>query len=159
MNMNEKTWIAYGISKLDSTKFNKISMQSQHRPINKPFGGLWASPKNSDGTTDWYHWCEDEDFFVGDLKYHVEFKLRPNTNLYVIDNYCDFIQLKKNYPFRRDDLSIKEIDFEKLEASGYDGVYLTNKGLLEADGVRGLYGWDVESVVLFNLDCIEELGE
>lgn len=47
------------------------------------------------------------------------------------------------------------LDYEKL-AEVYDGMLLTEKGETTTRySPISLYGWDCESIVLFNLDCIK----
>jgi len=121
----------------------------------KPHGGLWSSPIDSE--LGWADWCKSNDY--GNLSQSFEFEFEGNV--FVIDSYddalsapiltCDVLDYKKHY-----------IDFEKLIALGYDAVWLTECGEYETRNFNrplSLYGWDCESVLIMNPDCILESCE
>lgn len=127
--------------------------------LNKPEGGLWCSPENSSDS--WKDWCEKEDFGTGRLKTWTRFKVLEGTKLLVIDSFKDLMEALLLYsrPSMFCDGG-NALSFNKIRAAGYRGVYLTENGNIECHPFRGmnvpnLNAWDCESLVLFDLDCIE----
>ena len=98
--------------------------------------------------------------------------LKDSSKIYKIDNEFDFMSC----PFRKMTEEEKEvyfnlcggpiIDFEKL-SENYDALWITEKAINENfnwicsnnkyNYIGPLFGWDVETVLLFNLDCIEKI--
>lgn len=161
--MIEKDFITYGIH-IQKDKFKKIEMKHKSL-LNKPDGGLWASCVYLDS---WRMWCESENFRVSRLDTWTKFELRPDARILIINSYEDLIRIQEKYPYQSSELPLgKLIDFESIEKDGFDGVYLTENGNLECHDFRyeftddsfmtapNLNSWDVESLVLFNLDHIE----
>lgn len=164
--MIEKDFITYGIH-IQKEKFEKIK-NGRKSMLNKPDGGLWASSVHLDS---WRVWCESEGFRESSLNTWTVFELKSDARILIIDSYEDLIKVQKKYSYQRSKLPIfcqeNLIDFESIEKDGYDGVYLTENGNLECHNIRfeviddsfmtttNLNSWDVESLVLFNLDHIE----
>jgi len=120
----------------------------------KPLGGLWTSPVNSDwGWKDWnageqYSECDEENSFV--------LKFLEGTKLLVINSLDDLLKLPMiESTYLRSD---KYLDFELL-AKVADGLWLTSKGMSETHLSRpiNLYGWDCESVLIFNPICCKQI--
>ncbi len=113
---------------------------------NKPSGGLWTSPVNSN--YGWVHWCEQEEYSATPEYVDLEFHGR----LLVVDGIYDLSKL----PIARNgDLCTPTVLFEEL-LQDYDGIHLTEDGQWAtryADLVD-LYGWDCESVLVFNPCCL-----
>jgi hypothetical protein len=156
--------ILLGKDGLDVKKFNKIK---NIRFRNKPGGGLWTSPEYSN-----WGWKE----FVIYEEYRKEYylnkliliTLKDSAKIYKIDNEIDFL----NCPFRK--MTKEEevtnsflfgsmtIDFEKLSEE-YDALWVTEKAIKENTDwkcshdicIGPFFGWDVETVLLLNLSCIE----
>ena len=64
--------VTYGCGKeFDSSKFNLIENQDF---VNKPMGGLWASPVSS--KYGWKEWCNAENFKTTTLKTFFDFKIK-----------------------------------------------------------------------------------
>ena len=91
----------------------------------------------------------------GNFKYGKDrftFRLKPKSKILLID---DAIQLKY-LPQVKDDLLIGDVftilDFEKL-AEEYDAILV----LISRDYnlYDKLYGWDVDSILVMNPNCIE----
>lgn len=152
-------WITYGSNKFDPSKFKPIDY-SRAWLNNKPSGGLWACPLESD---EWNSWCRGEGFMTDKLKSHFMFKLSPDANIYAINDKEDLIKISTaKYPsdFFGDQ---KYIDYQKLLANGYDGIYVTKDAINSTSmtRVRGnggyvapLDAWDVESICVFNPNVI-----
>lgn len=146
--MEEKEFITYGIKKFIPSKFKKIR---NRKYCNKPSGGLWAS--SIDSKIGWKDYCISSSYYKKDgLKNYIKFKIKPESNIYIIDSLNDLYSL----PFQINDDMFGQtyIDFKKMAESGYQGVYLTEKGLTRTSSFLGyefnLYGWDVESLVIFD---------
>lgn len=127
---------------------------------NKPEGGLWTSPTESDYT--WRRWCIDERYSLESLKWN--FMLDVNvSNILMIDSVEDLYHkvVEKGFMLQLNrDLLVFTLDFEALSAK-YDGIWLTTKGEHETrfSEPYSLYGWDCESVLLFNENPIVEVIE
>ena len=132
--------IHYGHKSFDITQFNKIKNDNWI----KPKGGLWASPINS--KYGWIDWCNENNYGRLDNSFNFIFE----GNVLIIDSLED---LKTKIPF----ISVEgyqyilHIDFEKLSKK-YDAMLLTENGERETrfNHPENLYGWDCESIVIFN---------
>jgi len=137
----------YGASQYDPNKFAPISDVPFR---NKPKGGLWTSPVDSE--YGWRDWCEAESW--GDLtkSFEVEF----TGAVYVIDSMQDMNEL----PWIECD-GHSFISFQALCAMGftYDAIHLTEKGQSDTRFTypRSLYGWDCETVLVMNPDSIQAI--
>ena len=157
----EKNLIVLGKDRLDTEKFRKIKNKIYK---NKPEGGLWTSPEKSNWG--WKDFVISEKFLEnyylsGNL---IFITLKDSAKIYKIDSEFDFMSC----PFRNKTKEECEIckfsflDFEKLSEK-YDALWITERAINEnsswicsEDRLLGpLYGWDVETVLLFNLECIE----
>lgn len=141
----------------------------------KPIGGLWCCEyiSNSEYISKWDYFKTEVFNQKCDLSFN--FKLKPTAKILLIESLEDAKDIQSKYPLKDNPLNYllnmieninadkdlfrnlinrfeKQIfiDFEKL-ATEYDGVFLSDyTGLSEI-----LWGWDVESMVLNNLNCIE----
>ena len=122
--------------------------------LNKPEGGLWASPVNS--KYGWIDWCKRENFELQRLK--ESFKFNCNGSFIVINKPEDLKELP--LCFRECSIERKKLrpyfDFEKM-AKEVDGVYLTEAGEYKTrlSFPLNFYGWDCESVLIFNFNVIK----
>lgn len=117
---------------------------------NKPQGGLWTSPVDSE--YGWKDWAEDNDY--GDLTKH--FELEFQGTVLKIDSVADMNEL----PWIEVNGS-HFISFQALCAMwfSYDAIHLTAKGERDTrfSHPRDLYGWDCESVLVMNPDAIRAI--
>ena len=134
--------IHYGSKYFEEYKFDKIKNFT-----NKPRGGLWCSPINSENG--WYEWCTRENF--RNLTLTHSFVIEIKGNILVIGSINDIKKLPfiecKCFPI---------IDFVKLSKE-YDAIHLTLDGLyvdLFDLNFPSLYGWDCESVLVLNKECV-----
>lgn len=122
--------------------------------------GLWASPIDSDNS--WKDWCECNDFHVDRLNTYFKFELTEGSKIIFIDSEATLKELyelgykhprlneyKKTICMSFYDLEYY-LDFEKLLADGYDAVEVK----INADTYFSLYGWDCDSIIILNPDCI-----
>jgi len=127
--------IHYGADKYDKDKFMPIS----NRKWVKPKGGLWTSPVTSE--RGWSDWSQEAQW--GDLS--ESFTLKFSGSVLKIDCYDDISKL----PWLNDNI----INFDDVID---DAIHLTVKGEEETrfSHPKSLYGWDCETVLILNPDCI-----
>ena len=146
-----KKYIHYGTNSFDLNKFSPI--QNRYS-FNKPLGGLWASP--IDSADNWFDWCCENNFRMDKLSKSFQFDISPTSNIISIASVNDGRKLVSDLPeifsFDRKFFDIPElcIDFEKLLAHGIDAISFK----LNAATYWLLYGWDVDSLLVLNPDCI-----
>jgi len=134
--------IHYGNNKYDSGLFLPIENLLLR---NKPKGGLWTSPINSN--YGWKEWTIDNAFMEHPLYFELE--LKDSAKILRIDSIEDLKELTWI-----DTEYLPYIDFEALD---YDAIWLTESGLWSCtsyDIGRDLYGWDVETVLILNKEVI-----
>lgn len=157
--MSKEIYIHYGQNEFQKEKFKPIKNEF-HFP--KPKGGLWAS--NICSNFGWKDWCEDEGFLSG--KEHEDywsssfcFTFKEDANVYHIWRKDDI----KNLPLlEKAEFSYYDkyyIDFEDCLARGIDAIelhlYADNGKHSHVELYWALYGWDCNSVIVLNPDCIE----
>ena len=151
--------ISLGIDEIRKDQFKVVK---NSRRSNKPNGGLWTSP--IDSKYGWYDFVVGEQFRCDHyLNKMVLITLKPDAKILKISSAIDFDccpYINENLIFGHDIFSkFRRIDFETLSMY-YDGIWITLEAMEDLEErhkyVMGdLYGWDVETVLLFNLDCIE----
>lgn len=137
---------------------------------NKPDGGLWLSPRLGERST-WIDFMERDSWSPYDSPQLVTqtVKLKSDARILQIDSYDDYAQILSAYLHMPEGaltnlgMFSQLFDFERL-AQDWDGIYLTEEGQYAtrfSPTVNGpsLYGWDLESLLLFNSECIAEVGE
>lgn len=152
--INNITFISYGTDAFDINKFRKPIFNSNRVLINnKPVGGLWASP--IDAKYGWVDFCDCNAFHLKTLAKHFLFQLKPNSKIYVIDNYDDL----KKISTIPDSLGEMCINWKLLQ--DYDGIFVTDNGrkLRQVKGIKGLDAWDVASICIFNPNIIIPIKE
>ena len=139
-------YIHYGSNNFDINKFESIKNQRE-MSFEKPYGGLWASPVGS--RYNWHDWCLNNDFHTEKLKDSFVFTLQPNSRVITVKTIQDISNILAVVPLER--RQGNHIDFEELLKLGYDAieVYIDN-----VDVYYRLYGWDVDSLLVLNPDCI-----
>ena len=165
----KKTYIHYGNTKLDRSRFgSKISRRFTLG--SKPdFGCLWASPMDDDSFT-WKDWCDCEGFMKCDENNSFKFSLTDNAkvlNIYTENYIIHYIQRNPLFGNTFTAMFIDEnehirtgicdsIDFQKILNDGYDGIELFNARSLHYTVFNS---WDCDSIVVFNPDVIIEESE
>ncbi len=136
----------YGSSTYDIQLMHPIC-NSEFR--NKPTGGLWTSPINSE--FGWSDWTTRECY--GSLSTY--FDLTFYGTVCKVDGVADMATL----PWLEDAKGNTSVSFEVLVQQGYDAIHLTKKG--EGDtrftDPRSFYGWDCETVLIFNARAVAEV--
>lgn len=146
----ENILIHYGADKYDKSLVKPII----NRNWNKPEGGLWTCPKNS--TWGWKEWATNEGFTETTDENSFELLLKEGAKLFIIDSLQDLLNAPL-FVFQVESFSQQYLDFELL-ATKYDAIWLTEKGQNETHHSypTNLYGWDCETVLIMNPDCIEQ---
>lgn len=167
-----REFLVVGIREIVTGKFEKIENRKLSA-LFKPNGGLWASDfkENDYYKSDWIRFCtlNASDWLDSDC---VRFTLKGDARILVINNKTILLELLSKY--KRiitipDSLKILEdfykrcyIDFELL-SKDYDGIYVDfnwfkrfrSEECSDKD-YRDLFNlWDVNSLLLFNLNCID----
>lgn len=138
------------------------SIQNNYYGWNKPMGGLWTSPKDS--AHSWENWCRRNNFRQGELTLKFELQFVEPVKVMKIDSMEDFYEIPVviSEP-------IESLDFEELAEHGVDAIWLTEDGERRTrfGGVfdkksrvslsSNLYGWDCETVLLINCNCVVPL--
>lgn len=144
--MNNDIYIHYGHQQFDSSLFTEI----KNCNFVKPNGGLWASNVNAE--YGWKDWCTENDFRECNEENSFKFKLKSGTKVLKIDSKNILKELPTvNIPYN---FSWVNLDFEEIKKS-YDAieVLISNDDGLYYD----LYGWDCDSLLVLNKECIETL--
>lgn len=147
--------VHYGHRKFDKKRFNKV----KNDWWNKPFGGFWACPIE---TNEWKEWSMSERFRLKRLKSRMFLKL-TSKRICKIDSLRD---LKNKFDWLPVDQTLPEVlrtnkpDFEKM-AQKYDAIFLTSKGQARTRLTHdyNLYGWDCECVLVLNPNKIKQLNK
>jgi hypothetical protein len=131
----------------------------------KPGGGLWASPLlRGEFVSAWHEWCV-HNYYNRLNNDSVVFNLKPGTRVCTIANQKDLGELLKITGSRKIDpdemifsLIRQLLDFEAI-AQQFDVLYLTKQGEVctryPLFDEPSLYGWDCESCLILNFDCID----
>ena len=159
--------VTYGINKIDKDQFEPIS----NEPFdirNKPHGGLWGSvytPNNGIFMSDWVRFVYYDLPIKRRSRYYVTYKLKSDAKLFTLDTLDDYLGMMDKYLYIPDAYIYNkyQIDFEKL-SKDYDAIHVTEKAVTEmrmfllneiATTLSDFYHYDVDSYILFNLDCID----
>lgn len=118
----------------------------------KPSGGFWLSV---DGM--WEKWCDSwMPEWIGNKSFDVE--LQDDANILVIDSakdVADLPRIKDTSDFLAPFVENLDIDFEALSGD-YDGMcVLVNHPVDRTALHRALYGWDCDSILVFNAEAIK----
>ena len=140
-----KTFIHYGSTTFDTKKFKAI----QNRPsFNKPFGGLWASPIDSENG--WRQWNETECYAECIEESSFTFQLKPEARVYTIKSRADVYAMLERYRGKSlipglANIGFPIFDFEEM-TKDYDAIVF----FINGETYESLYGWDCDSILLFN---------
>lgn len=160
------TYITHGFAVDTKEMFRHLVKSGFHHEVfrhtNKPLGGLWGSPTDSD--FGWKDFCQREEFDIEKLGTYTLWKLKESAVIYVIDSVEDFKRLLDEYGYLPDPRYKKYVINYNEVSEDYDGIFLTNNGNLAChdhveykDGYSDLMTWDCESIVVWNPNVIEIL--
>lgn len=163
--MQKKQYITIGNPIISKDLFRNIL-----RPLDnfsfKPTGGLWASEfiSNFNKISPWYDYLKEAKSITTymlrykDLKLASIFTLKENANILIIDSVNQILELSKKYPSYHHILTNNNniiFDFEEISRK-YDGIYLNYNNLLYQTTINTFDSWNVNTLLIFNLDCIKE---
>lgn len=163
--MQKKQYITIGNPIISKDIFRNIL-----RPLDnfsfKPTGGLWASEfiSNFNKISPWYDYLKEAKSIATymlrykDLKLASIFTLKENANILIIDSVNQILELSKKYPSYHHILTNNNniiFDFEEISRK-YDGIYLNYNNLLYQTAINTFDSWNVNTLLIFNLDCIKE---
>ena len=160
ISLKNTIFVAYGTDTFDVNKFKPYdNKRTVDFGMNKPIGGLWASPLNSE--CGWGEWCSKNEFAINSLDKHFLFKLTPNAKIYIIDSKEDIINISTQKDYWG---GTNVMDFQKLINDGYDGIFVTSNAIGKfrfhvEKGYGNLNVWDVESLCVFNEKVIQPIEE
>ena len=140
-----------------------IPIKDNEVNIYKPKGGLWLTEYNEKykNYNAWVDYLIDNPdiFFYKNREANIWKQpcslvtLKENTNIFMLENNTDYSYLKNNYP-----LDDKRFSYEML-VHKYDGSYVDTLKLLkdtnDNNALKLIMQFAVNSLVLFNLDCID----
>lgn len=163
--MKEKKYITIGTPIITKEIFRNVL-----RPLNnynfQITGGFWSSEYLNDAynISDWFSYLQQikEIALEKNLNQSTIFTLKENAKILTIDNPNIVYELARKYPSYHyilnyyEDATNKNIifDFEKL-SQNYDGIFVNKKNLTPEINYTIFKDW-VNSLLLFNLDCIKE---
>ena len=147
-----KTYIHYG-----ATELHEVEPIQNERFFSKPKGGLWASPV--DAKFGWDAWCKREHFRNNQKTNSFKFVVKDESKIIHIYSVKDLDKLPK----QKDEFigTFTCLDFEKIQTE-YDGIELHMSEEKYENGQDicdclyfKLYGWDCDSILIFNEKAIE----
>ena len=160
----EKHFQTYGLGKYNPISFQPVQNRVDGMMMNKPKGGLWASPVKDNGHG-WKEWNESEKFMAWDDDDFFEFRLKPNARVLEIRTEQDAMNLPRiednpkyeNFfgrrPWYREDYRVHP-DFEELSKK-YDVIDFE----CNSDTYEVMFGWDVDSILVMNPEVIEIISD
>lgn len=149
-----KKYIHWGCSRFEPKAFVPVT---NFEVMNKPIGGLWASP--ADAKYSWFKWSMNNDFYTDRLKTSFEFELSPDARILELtrDNVWELPMVKDAglwcIPRDRDKYfgMVMGIDFEAL-AREWDVLECSLTEYPEL--YWSLYGWDCDCILVLNPEVI-----
>lgn len=135
-------FIHYGNERFDISKFQKVSNREF---VNKPNGGFWASPINTENS--WKNLCIKERCFTDSLKKHFIFNIKPGAKILNIKTKEDLNNLSFIYK-RENCFGETLLNFDTI-AECYDALYVEIEELYWE-----MYSWDCDTLLVFNPDII-----
>lgn len=154
MSVGEKQkYIHYGSSEFDKNIFIPIRNGNLE---SKPFGGMWASPVDSEWG--WRNWCEAIEFRLYDLNTSFSFVLSDDARVLHLKSGKDVAELPRyNWTCFPGDPGFMYIDFEAL-MKNYDAieVHLSEESSYKYDDSLcwKMYAWDCDSILIMNPDIV-----
>ena len=161
----KKQYVTIGTPAISKNIFRNIL-----RPANnfsfKPSGGLWACDYSEFILSSWYYYLVNKNpglQCIKNAETGVIFTLKNSANILNLNNGKQIIDLAEKYPSYHHLLSYhkelnskeKIFDFEEISRI-YDGIYVDYYNIsFSKDSVETFKSWELNTLLLFNLDCIE----
>lgn len=163
-----RIYVHYGSKAFDKEKVKEVRNEFY---LNKPRGGFWGSPVDTDWG--WKDWCEGEQY--GDLSSHFYFSLTPGTKILLLKDPGDERAIPTSWMTIGTGMFAERVlqsDFVALRNFGIDAVELIHGDNysywhdINLDADRRDYSrnsmfnsWDCDSIVIFNKDSVIDLGD
>jgi len=139
------------------------------RPLNNyyflPTGGFWSAPYNEYTISPWFDYLIDNrsTYLEKNINSASIFALKDNAKILTIDNYETLKDIIEKYPsyhhllnfYKEQTNSELSINYE-LVSKDYDGIYINYKKFEYKNDTIIFKDWDVNTLLLFNLDAIED---
>lgn len=135
-----KKFIHYGTTGFDRTRFKPIKNQDCYG-VNKPYGGLWASPV--DAAFGWKDWNEREHFAECNEQNSFRFSVKDDAKVFEVHSRKDVETMLHRF------FNGSSFDFEAMSKE-YDAVLF----YCNSETYYALYGWDCDSILIMNQDII-----
>lgn len=163
--MQKKEFMMVGAPIITKEIFRKVLMPLDNYSF-KPSGGFWSSPFLGNlGISDWYTYLQDASSIARykDLNQSTIFTLKDDAKILIIDTFEKILELAQKYPsyhhiqgFYNEITTTNTIfDFSKL-SQDYDGIYIDYDKFMCQNKTIVFDKLSVNSLLLFNLDCIKE---
>lgn len=158
--MEEYIFMSRKGNEIKKEYFKDVKNASEALPIKPEIGTcLWASiyTPEEDYLSEWHEFvCNEMESILGEYESIYKFKLKPDAKIFTIDSRNDLYLLLSEYKLDNPKINYKTaIDFEKI-SKDYDAIHLTSNGQINTRfGDYDLYGWDVDSLLVLNFDCID----
>lgn len=165
-NLNNKEYITIGTPIITKEIFRETLIPLNNYSF-KPSGGFYASEhiNNFYTISPWFRYLKRADGIARykNINQSTIFTLKETAKILYIDSLEKVLELAKKYPsYHHKLIHHKEInstntifDFETL-AEHYDGIYVNVNKFYNEIGTIVFDTWRVNSLLLFNLDCIKE---
>jgi len=162
--MEKQKYITIGTKTITKELFRNVL-----RPLNNydflPTGGFWASPYSFCNISQWFDYLIDNrdaypDKNICDASI---FTLKDSAKILTIDNYETVKEIIKKYPSYHHLLNFyceptqEKLSFNyELLSKNYDGIYVNYENFVFNKNTRIFDKWDVNTLLLFNLDAIDK---
>lgn len=162
--MNKQKYIMIGTKTITKEIFRNVL-----RPLNNyyflPTGGFWSASYNEYTISPWFDYLIDnhDAYSEKDIKSTSIFTLKDDAKILTINNYETLKDIIKKYPsyhhllnfYKEQTNSELSINYELL-SKDYDGIYVNYKNFEYSRDTIIFKDWDVNTLLLFNLDAIED---
>lgn len=163
--MKNKEYIMVGAPIITKEIFRKVLIPLDNYSY-KPSGGFWSSLYiGTTGISDWFSYLQDARSIARykDVNNSTIFTLKEEAKILTINNHEQILELARKYPSYHHILGYYEeitqsntiFDFIKLSGD-YDGIYINYNNIVSENKTSVLNKFSVNSLLLFNLDCIKE---
>ena len=145
----------YGSKHFDKKMFEEPIYDADDKYLNKPSKGFWGSPIDSKNS--WKNFCLSEAFNLSRLNDHFEFKLKRFARVLKVLNKKDLDSLYRKYGVIGE-YGHRALNWEKI-IKKYDAMILIIPDDFDLLYRLNLTSWDVDSIVVFNPDIVEEIKD
>lgn len=142
MKVRRKRFVHYGQNEFDPVKYNRGTCHIS----NKPPIGFWGSPVTA--YYSWEEYCKNNNLLLNRLNKKFYFHLTASARILKVRKVNDIL------PYVKEEDSSFVIDFSKIMRY-YDGMELSHsKKTYNNLHYTFFYTWDVDSIVVWNMNCI-----